>query len=103
MALWLFIEIEGLEPTNNKAERAIRPAVLWKRTSFGSQSQEGSIFVGRILTVVTSLRCQNRNVLEFMIEAIKASREGSQTPSLIPAVQTQSDSDSSDKSSLLVA
>lgn len=103
VALWLFVEIEGLEPTNNEAERAIRPAVLWKRTSFGSQSQEGSIFVGRMLTVVSSLRCQNRHVLEFMVETIKAYREGRQTPSLIPPSQTQSDSNSSDESNLLVA
>jgi hypothetical protein len=103
VALWLFVEIEGLEPTNNEAERAIRPAVLWKRTSFGSQSQEGSIFVGRILTVVSSLRCQNRNVLEFMVETIKAHRQGRQTPSLIPLSQKQSDSNSSHESNLFVA
>jgi hypothetical protein len=50
-ALWLFVTVEGLEPTNNAAERAIRPAVLWRRTSFGSQSEAGSIFVARMLTV----------------------------------------------------
>jgi hypothetical protein len=83
-ALWLFITVEGLEPTNNAAERAIRPAVLWRRTSFGSQSEAGSIFVARMLTVVTSLRSQNRNVLEFMTEAIRASRRGSSSPCLLP-------------------
>ena len=62
-ALWLFVTVEGLEPTNNAAERAIRPAVLWRRTSFGSQSQAGSVFVARMLTVVTSLRSQNRGGL----------------------------------------
>ncbi len=59
-ALWLFVTVEGLEPTNNAAERAIRPAVLWRRTSFGSQSEAGSVFVARMLTVVTSLRSQER-------------------------------------------
>jgi hypothetical protein len=83
-ALWLFVAVEGLEPTNNAAERAIRPAVLWRRTSFGSQSESGSVFVARLLTVVTSLRSQNRNVLEFMTEAIRASRKGSASPSLLP-------------------
>jgi len=83
-ALWLFVTVEGLEPTNNAAERAIRPAVLWRRTSFGSQSEAGSVFVARMLTVVTSLRSQNRNVLEFMTEAIRASRGGSCPPSLLP-------------------
>ena len=83
-ALWLFVTVAGLEPTNNAAERAIRPAVLWRRTSFGSQSQAGSVFVARMLTVVTSLRSQNRNVLEFMTEAIRAARQGSPPPSLLP-------------------
>ena len=84
VALWLFVTVAGLEPTNNAAERAIRPAVLWRRTSFGSQSEAGSVFVARMLTVVTSLRSQNRNVLEFMTEAIRASRKGSTSPSLLP-------------------
>ncbi len=91
-ALWLFVEKEGLEPTNNAAERAIRPAVLWKRISFGSQSEAGSIFVARMLTVVTSLRSQNRNVLEFLVETIKANRQGNPTPSLIPTNQSVSSS-----------
>jgi len=83
-ALWLFATIEGLEPTNNAAERAIRPAVLWRRTSFGSQSEAGSVFVARMLTVVTSLRSQNRNVLEFMTQAVRASRQDTLPPSLLP-------------------
>ncbi len=83
-ALWLFVEVEELEPTNNSAERAIRPAVLWKKTSFGSQSENGSIFVARMLTVVSSLRSQNRNVLEFIRETITAHRRGLSTPSLVP-------------------
>jgi len=49
-ALWLFVSVEGVEPTNNAAERAIRPAVIWRRTSFGSQTQDGSTFVSRMLT-----------------------------------------------------
>lgn len=52
------ISVEDVEPTNNAAERAIRPAVLWRRTSFGTQSQAGSIFVTRMLSVVTTLRSQ---------------------------------------------
>ena len=93
-ALWLFVTVEGLEPTNNAAERAIRPAVLWRRTSFGSQSEAGSIFVARMLTVVTSLRSQNRNVLEFMTEAVRASREGTLPPSLLPQPSQSHPSDS---------
>lgn len=90
-ALWLFVEVEDVEPTNNSAERAIRPAVLWKKTSFGSQSQNGSIFVARMLTVVTSLRSQRRNVLSFLTDAVEAARHQSPPPSLLPESITDTD------------
>lgn len=85
-AMWLFVTTPGVEPTNNAAERAIRPAVLWRRTSFGSQTQAGSAFVARMLTVVTTLKSQQRNVLEFMTQAIVAARGGQSAPSLLPEV-----------------
>jgi transposase len=90
-ALWLFVEVEDLEPTNNAAERAIRPAVLWKKTSFGSQSENGSIFVARMLTVVSSLRSQKCSVLEFIRETITAHRLGFSTPSLVPTARDSED------------
>ncbi len=90
-ALWLFVTIEGVEPTNNAAERAIRPAVIWRRTSFGSQTQRGSIFVQRMLTVVTTLKSQHRNVLDFMTAAVSAARSNSPAPSLLPDVADSSD------------
>jgi transposase len=90
-ALWLFVSVEGVEPTNNAAERAIRPAVIWRRTSFGSQTKVGSVFVARILTVVTTLKSQQRNILEYMTAACNAAREGNPTPSLLPCVSTSSD------------
>ncbi len=68
-ALWTFVRMRGVEPTNNAAERALRRAVLWRRKSFGTQSQAGSRFVERILSVVTSLRQQGRNVLEYLTGA----------------------------------
>lgn len=85
-ALWLFVEVEGVEPTNNAAERAIRPAVIWRRTSFGSQTAAGSNFVARMLTVVTTLKSQRRNVLEFITQAVSAKRQGQPTPTLLPQV-----------------
>lgn len=87
-ALWTFVSIPGVEPTNNGAERALRPAVIWKYTSFGSQSQAGSEFVARILTVNASLKAQNRSVLEFLTQACRAARFGFDAPSLIPIPQT---------------
>lgn len=92
-AMWLFVTTVGVEPTNNAAERAIRPAVIWRRTSFGSQTQAGSNFVARMLTVVTTLKSQKRNVLEFMTKAVVAARSGTTAPSLLPSVTTCSDED----------
>jgi len=74
----------GVEPTNNAAERALRPAVIWRRTSFGAQSQAGSQFVARMLTVTASLKAQNRNILAFLTQACYAARCGLPAPSLIP-------------------
>ncbi len=86
---WVRCRFEGVEPTNNAAERAIRPAVIWRRTSFGSQTKAGSTFVSRMLTVVTSLKFQRRNVLEFMASAVGAQRNGTETPSLLPSCESR--------------
>jgi transposase len=83
-ALWTFVNHPRLEPTNNAAEQALRPAVIWRRLSFGSQSRGGSEFVARMLTVTTSLRAQNRSVLDFLTQACRATRLGLQPPSLLP-------------------
>ncbi|MEM7769857.1 MAG: IS66 family transposase [Cyanobacteria bacterium P01_A01_bin.37] len=83
-ALWTFAYIPDVEPTNNAAERALRPAVIWRRTSFGSQSEAGSQFVSRMLTVSTSLKAQNRSVLEVLTQACHAARLGQKPPSLLP-------------------
>ena len=79
---WLFTSAEGVEPTNNHAERVQRRAVLWRRKSFGCASQAGCRFVERILTVVGTLRLQGRNALEFLSQCIAAHRQGSAGPTL---------------------
>ncbi len=78
--------VAGVEPRNNAAERAIRHAVIWRRTSFGSQTQAGSNFVQRMLTVVTTLKFQRRNVLEFMAQAVSAKHQGKPSPTLLPQI-----------------
>lgn len=83
-ALWTFVDTSGVEPTNNAAERALRPAVIWRRTSFGSQSQGGSEFVTRMLTVTTSLKAQGRQILDFLTQVFLAARKGEGVPSLLP-------------------
>ena len=79
---WLFTSAEGVEPTNNHAERVQRRAVLWRRKSFGCASQAGCRFVERILTVVGTLRLQGRNALEFLSRTLAAHRLGSEGPML---------------------
>jgi len=83
-ALWTFVQVDGLEPTNNVAERAIRPAVLYRKGCFGTHSPEGSRFVERMLTVVATLRQQKRNVLEFLTTAYAAHLRELPAPSLLP-------------------
>ncbi len=83
-ALWTFVWEIDVEPTNNRAERPLRRAVLWRRRSFGTQSAAGSHFVERILTAVTTLRQQRRDVLEYLTAACAAAIRGEPAPSLLP-------------------
>lgn len=83
-ALWTFARVEGVEPTNNAAERALRKAVLWRKRSFGCKSVAGCRFVERMLTTVKTLQQHKRPVLEFLVEAITAHRKGRQAPQLLP-------------------
>ncbi len=82
--LWTFVEHEGVEPTNNAAERAIRPAVLWRKGCFGVQSERGRVFVERILTAQASCRLQKRKLLPFLHQACLAKLQGTPAPSLLP-------------------
>ena len=83
-ALWTFVRVAGVEPTNNAAERAIRPGVLWRKGRFGTQSARGSRFVEAIRTVVTTLTQQHRHVLAYLTEACEAAYTGLPAPSLLP-------------------
>jgi transposase len=83
-ALWTFVRHEGVEPTNNAAERAIRPGVLWRKGSFGTQSPEGSRFVETMMTVVATLTQPHRNVLASVTAACEAALHGEAAPSLLP-------------------
>jgi transposase len=83
-ALWTFIRVEGVEPTNNHAERVLRRAVIWRKRSFGADSEDGCRFVERVLTAVVSRRLQRLPVLAFLEAAIRAHRSGQPAPSLLP-------------------
>jgi transposase len=83
-ALWYFVDEEGIEPTNNTAERAVRHGVLWRKSSLGTKSIAGSDFVSRVLTAQATLRQQGRNVLAFVRAACEAQLHGTTPPSLLP-------------------
>lgn len=84
--LWTFLETEGVEPTNNAAERSLRHAVIWRKLSFGTQSDSGSRFVETLLSVIETCRQQGRNVLSYVTDAVTAHFTRKPAPSLLPRV-----------------
>lgn len=83
--LWTFTRMFGIEPTNNTAERALRPAVIYRKLSFGTQSATGSRYLERLLSVSETCRLQNRNVYQYLIGAMEAQYAGQPAPSLLRA------------------
>lgn len=83
-ALWTFVQVDGVEPTNNAAERAVRPAVLWRKGCYGTESEDGSRFVERILTVTTTCRQQHQTVLPFLADAVRTHWARLPAPALMP-------------------
>jgi transposase len=83
-AVWRFVVTEGVEPTNNHAERLLRRGVLWRKNAFGCHSAGGCRFVERILTAVQTLRLQGRPILPYLREVLVAHRNGLKAPSLLP-------------------
>jgi hypothetical protein len=76
-----------VEPTNNAAERALRPGVLWRKGSFGSHSPAGSRFAERIMTVAATLKQQRRNVVDYVTLACAAALRNESAPSLLPTAE----------------
>lgn len=81
-ALWTFVEHEGVEPTNNHAERELRAFVMWRRRSFGTQSERGELFAERLMTVAHTARKQGRDVLAFLVACSAPRPDGAIAPSL---------------------
>jgi transposase len=86
--LWTFARVEGVEPTNNAAERALRHAVIWRRISGGTASETGSRFVERMLSTVATCRLHGRDVLAYVTECHRARLTGLRSPSLLPATSS---------------
>ena len=82
-ALWTFARVEGIEPTNNHAERMLRPAVCWRKTSLGSHSLGGCRFVERMLSVVQTLTLRRQPVMPYLTQTLHAWRSGQPAPSLV--------------------
>jgi transposase len=82
-ALWTFTEVEGVEPTNNRAERGLRGAVIYRKVSLGSQSEPGERFAERMLSVSQTCRLQRRSLFGYLVEAITATSRASPAPSLV--------------------
>lgn len=82
--LWTFVWREGIEPTNNAAERALRHAVLWRKGSGGTDSSRGSRFAERILSVRETCRQQGRGLLEYLVSCCQAHLKRENAPSLLP-------------------
>ncbi len=83
-ALWTFVDVDGIEPTNNAAERAVRPAVLWRKGCYGTQSDAGSRFVERMLTVAATCQQQERPLLPYLVDAVTAYWAQQPAPKLLP-------------------
>jgi transposase len=81
--LFAFLEYPGVEPTNNAAERALRHAVIWRKGSFGNQSEKGEVATPRLLTVARTCVMQRRNTLEFLSESVRRHRAGQPALSLL--------------------
>jgi transposase len=84
-ALWTFVTVAGVEPTNNAAEQALRPAVLWRKGSFGTQSPAGTTFVARLLSVAATCKQHERSLLGYLTVVCEAAQQGQPIPSLLPA------------------
>jgi transposase len=81
--LWTFVYDARVKPTNNLAERTIRQAVLWRKGSFGTQSERGARYVERVLTVCATCRLQGRSVIEYLHDACHCHLSGVPVQSLI--------------------
>jgi transposase len=82
--LFAFLEYEGVEPTNNSGERALRIGVQWRKVCFGNRSAAGEVATGRLLTVTQTCRLQGKNALIYLADAIRAHRRRQPVPSLLP-------------------
>ena len=83
--LFTFLEHDGVEPTNNSAERSLRTGVQWRKVCFGNRSGAGELATARLLTVTQTCRLHQRNPLQYLASAIICHRRSQAAPSILPA------------------
>jgi transposase len=84
--LWTFVQDPNVDPTNNFAERAVRQGVLWRKGSFGTQSERGARYVERMLTVCATCRLQERSIIDYLRHACHNHLKGLKVPSLLSKI-----------------
>lgn len=82
-ALWTFVEADGVEPTNNRAERGLRHAVIYRKLSQGSRTERGALATERLLSAAISCRLQGRSLFAYLVEVAQASTRGQPAPALV--------------------
>jgi transposase len=82
-ALWSFLEHEGVEPTNNRAARGLRHAVIYRKLSEGSRCERGALVTERLLSAAISCRLQGRSLFAYLVEVAQDSIRGQPTPALV--------------------
>lgn len=75
-SLWTFLLVPGVEPTNNRAERALRFAVIWRKRSLGAQSEKGCRWVERILSLRETCRLRGENLFQVLLDAVRSHFQG---------------------------
>ena len=82
--LWAFVSVNGMEPTNNMAERSLRSLVLWRKKSYGTRSSKGQRYVERISSAVETLKKNGKNVLAFLEGSVRDFFRGQPAPFMVP-------------------
>ena len=81
--LWVFVYTENVEPTNNAAEQRLRHGVIWRKLSYGSQSEMGERFVERVMTVAMTLKLLSQNSFEYFTKCFRAFIKGDDSPRIL--------------------
>ncbi|MBA3817095.1 MAG: IS66 family transposase [Parachlamydiaceae bacterium] len=82
-ALWTFIEIDGVEPTNNHAERSLRPSVIWRKKYYCTRSDYGTEYVASSASINVTCRLQGKSSFTFLCELMENYFVGKQTSALL--------------------